>query len=196
MTSLFISDGIFSMEDLRQVALTKLLLDWNGQLSDYPISIGLASDRSSFHLIASANAAPVLLPDSPTGFVEGLWEADVVELFVSLPGTAYVEFNLSPNGAWWSTHFSDYRKRDESKTSIHCTTDTVVGPKEWNAILSIPRDALPVNTRLDQSPALNVTAISNTDTKRHFSLHTPHEAATPDFHLAALRIPIEIENFA
>lgn len=45
-------------------------------------------------------------------FLEGLWEESVVELFIyQAQSTRYVEFNLSPTGAFWCAEFSDYRVR-------------------------------------------------------------------------------------
>jgi len=58
----------------------------------------------------------VLFPTEPSQqkrqWVEGLWEEDVAELFICDPNTGrYQELNLSPDGAWWSSVFSTYRKR-------------------------------------------------------------------------------------
>ena len=50
--------------------------------------------------------------DKKGDFVEGLWESEVLEVFLAnSSGTDYVEFNINPSGQWWGAHFSDYRKR-------------------------------------------------------------------------------------
>ena len=46
-------------------------------------------------------------------FVDGLWKASVVELFMyEIDSPRYIEINLSPSGAYWLAKFSDYRVRD------------------------------------------------------------------------------------
>ena len=58
-------------------------------------------------------------------FVEGLWEEDVLELYLANTEEdedAYLELNLSKDGAWWGAHFSSYRRRasvfDKDKATI------------------------------------------------------------------------------
>ncbi len=53
----------------------------------------------------------LILPDpAPPIRADGLWKTTCFEAFLRVPGSpAYIEFNLSPSGAWAAYRFDDYR---------------------------------------------------------------------------------------
>lgn len=56
----------------------------------------------------AARKAPALVhPEGVCGhFQAELWRYDAAEFFIATPdGSRYMEFNLSPNGAWWAAVF-------------------------------------------------------------------------------------------
>lgn len=54
---------------------------------------------------------PPRIPTSPPGFTEGLWESDVVELFLRWGPSGYLELEFGPGGHWIALQFSEVRRR-------------------------------------------------------------------------------------
>jgi hypothetical protein len=55
---------------------------------------------------------------APGNFLAELWRHDVAELFIADPASGrYFEFNLAPNGAWWSCEFTAPRVVPRKRTS-------------------------------------------------------------------------------
>lgn len=62
--------------------------------------------------------APIPIPSRENG----LWRHTCVELFLATPGNnRYVEFNLSPSGAWNCYQFDDYREGMQQTDTIKLT---------------------------------------------------------------------------
>jgi hypothetical protein len=124
----------------------------------------------------------------PGVFQKELWQYDVAELFVTAPdGSRYFEFNLAPNGAWWSCEFTAPRVRAEEIDIAmpEVATFAELAPDgSWVAAMAIPLDLL--RARLDFGPEsrLNVTMILGTPAQRFISAADlgPGE---PDFHQPA-----------
>jgi hypothetical protein len=130
-------------------------------------------------------ARPVCIAeDSENCFVEGLWEADVVELFLLNPNTGfYVEFNLGPRGAWWFCSFDSPRKRTPVGPVPIPGVKTYSAPSEtgWDSTLTVPLGSLPLELAF---------AAGVTKGNINFCLGTPQQFITladlgdgePDFH--------------
>lgn len=171
------------------VPLLGLLKDWHGTPVKDPAGFSLAVDGSRLWFIATHRKPASLHPQSRPGkFMPGLWQYDVAELFLASPsGDRYFEFNLSPNGAWWSCEFRGPRLREEE---IDIVMPEVAAFSElapdggWVAALSIPLDLL--RARIDFGPQSsgNVTFILDNPNPRYFSAKDlgPGE---PDFHRPA-----------
>lgn len=81
--------------------------EWYGKPVEppYEYSFTLTSEGLEFR---AARRAPALVhPDAVNGaFRAELWKYDAAEFFIATPdGARYMEFNLSPNGAWWTAVF-------------------------------------------------------------------------------------------
>ncbi len=64
---------------------------------------------ADFLIVSARRSSPALLhPEASKGrFQEYLWKYDTAEFFLATPeGERYMEFNLAPNGAWWSAAFT------------------------------------------------------------------------------------------
>lgn len=71
-------------------------------------------------------------------FYEGLWKYDCGELWLhDTTSGRYIEFNLAPNGAWWSCVFESARKRDSECKSPRCITGGTVEEGFWQSSLSV-----------------------------------------------------------
>jgi len=145
--------------------------------------LGIADDILTLRGVVCAR--PVCIAeDRENCFVEGLWEADVVELFLLNPNSGfYVEFNLGPHGAWWFCPFDSPRKRAASGPMPIPGVKTYSAPSEtgWDSTLTVPLSSLPLELALD---------VGVTKGNINFCLGTPQQFITladlgggePDFH--------------
>lgn len=84
--------------------------DWNGEPVPVSARVLLLLDDAYLHLAVSVVApGPARTLDDPVPgrFRAGLWQGDVVELFLcDVDGAGYREYHLSPAGEWWMGCFS------------------------------------------------------------------------------------------
>jgi hypothetical protein len=137
------------------VPLLGLTKDWYGVSQEHPAGFALAQDSHRLWFIATHRKPASLHPQSRPGkFMPNLWQYDVAELFLATPsGDRYFEFNLSPNGAWWSCEFKGPRIREEEVEIVmpEVATFSELAPDGgWVAALSIPLDLL--RARIDFGP--------------------------------------------
>jgi hypothetical protein len=87
-----------------------LLTDFDGT-ENVTASIALHGNELTVRFVVDIDQ-PIIWP-AYTGILRGdeLWQTTCLELFIGNPGaTHYVEFNVSPEGAWNCYEFSDYRQ--------------------------------------------------------------------------------------
>ncbi len=98
----------------------KLSCEWHGQSVEPPCEFRFCLTPDAL-LFSARRAAPALLhPEAREGaFQEELWRYDTAEFFItSTGGERYLEFNLAPNGAWWSAVFTDPRVVDPTVPAV------------------------------------------------------------------------------
>lgn len=122
-------------------------------------------------------------------FIEGLWEDDVLEAFISTTNNQYLEINLSPNGNWWACYFDDYRKR--SNQILNTKNSPTVRLIKFDSIQLEEelffRGRFFTNLKIPGSK-FNITAITYSEDKpKYFSLNSMKALNQVDFHLALLR---------
>jgi hypothetical protein len=146
----------------------------------------LATDPRHLWFIANHRKPASIHPQARPGvFQAELWKYDVAELFIADPVSGrYFEFNLAPNGAWWTCEFTAPRVRaDEAEIAMpEVATFSEMAPDgSWLAAMAIPLDLL--RARIDFGPGtrLNVTLILESPQQRFLSAADlgPGE---PDFH--------------
>lgn len=117
--------------------------------------------------------------------VWGLWDWDVVELFVAAnpQSSSYLEVQLSPLGQWVEILIHEPRRRwDAEFRSGFRGSVTPYDGKRWQARLEVPLFALGWDGD-QRSVRGNAFAILGDEPAReHFSRFLP-EQARPDFHL-------------
>ncbi|HEX7261578.1 MAG TPA: hypothetical protein VF258_07155, partial [Luteolibacter sp.] len=151
-------------------------------------AFSLVTDSRHLWFIANHRRPAKIHPLSrPGAFQAELWKHDVAELFIADPGSGrYFEFNLAPNGGWWSCEFTAPRVRaDEVDIAMpEVATFSDISPDgSWLAAMAIPLDLL--RARLDFGPEtrMNVTMILESPEQRFVSATAlPGE---PDFHQPA-----------
>lgn len=186
--------------------------EWNGSVISEPPEVYLVVTGDRLCFLACSSLLLHAAPGSQVGdFVQGLWDYEVIELFVGLVNSqAYLEVNLALNGAWWLSLFNSYRVPaapellgELERTSTRSLLDLVkvragvLSNCWWSGIsmrcdkfLTKNRDApeLDIKTCIEKNDLqLNITAIVNRPHRRYLSYHLPVQNSKPDFHLPSLR---------
>lgn len=171
------------------VPLFGLAKDWGGTPLAVAAAFSLVIDDRSLWFIANHRQPALLHPQArPGGFQADLWQYDVAELFIADPRSGrYFEFNLAPNGAWWTCEFTAPRVRaDPADIAMPevATFSEMSADGSWLAAMMIPLDLL--QARLDFGPAtcLNVAMILESPRQRFLSAAGLASGA-PDFHQPA-----------
>jgi hypothetical protein len=139
-------------------------------------------------------------PGSPE-FLSGLWQGNVVELFLGNPQTGrYLEMHLSPRFAWWSCLFSGVREREQPEgkplpySVVKHQTDKA--HRLWQATVEVPAATICTALGVPAVTALtgNLTAIfyPQTGSPCYFS-HANLLGPTPDFHQPPAWLPLYVE---
>jgi hypothetical protein len=169
------------------VPLLGLAHDWYGAPVEPAVGFALVTDATRLWFVANHRRPAVLHPQGrPGAFQRELWRYDVAELFLADPRSGrYFEFNLAPNGAWWSCEFTAPRVRaeatDRAMPEVAAFAD-VAADGAWVAALSLPLDGL--RERLDFGPLTlaNVTFVLESPQQKFLSA-TPLGGPAPDFHV-------------
>lgn len=129
--------------------------------------------------VAGDLAVLVVPPVAPAVRTDELWRTTCFELFVAeAAGDRYVEFNLSPSGAWAAYRFDRYR---EGMIAIGLDDDTRIawsidsGEARLRAVIPWPIDAVRFNCS---------AVLEHADGRRAY-LALAHPAGAPDFHAPA-----------
>lgn len=160
--------------------------DWYGIEVAPQAAFCVAVDSRSLWFIATHGSAAKLHPAARPGrFTPELWKHDVAELFLGDPASGrYFEFNLAPNGAWWSCEFTAPRVRAEEVEIAfpEVATFAELAPNGgWVAAMAIPRDLLEARLDFGKDTRMNVTFILGSPQQRFLSAANPGEGE-PDFH--------------
>lgn len=168
------------------VPLFGLDKDLKGVPVQVPAAFSVVMDTRRLWFIANHRQPALIHPQArPGAFLAGLWHYDVAELFLADPVSGrYFEFNLAPNGAWWSCEFTAPRVRaDEVEIAMpEVATFSELSPDgSWLAAMAIPLDLL--EARLDFGPriCMNVTMILESPHQKFLSA-IPLGGTEPDFH--------------
>jgi hypothetical protein len=171
------------------VPLFGLQNDLAGTPLEVPAAFSIVTDPQRLWFIANHRKPALIHPQArPGAFQQELWRYDVAELFLADPVSGrYFEFNLAPNGAWWSCEFTAPRVRAEEVEIAmpEVATFSEMAPDgSWVAAMAIPLDLL--KARLDFGPGtlLNVTMILESPQQRFLSAVNLGEGG-PDFHRPA-----------
>jgi hypothetical protein len=169
--------------DVPMFGLTK---DWFGVTCDSVPGFSLVMDPQRLWFIVNHRGPAELHPRSRPGiFLAELWRYDVAELFLSDPISGrYFEFNLAPNGAWWTCEFISPRVRVEEVDIAmpEVSTHAELAPDgSWVAAMAIPLNLLKARLDFGLNTRANVTMIVESPEQRFFSA-CDLGTETPDFH--------------
>lgn len=115
--------------------------------------------------------APIHAP----GQTDGLWNYEVVELFVANEDGEYLEIEIGPHGNYLALYFSGIRNLVRRDIALFCQT-TICG-SQWKGMAHANQCFLPLNIS-----RANAYAIHGQGTSRRFLAASPLPGNRPDFH--------------
>ena len=135
-------------------------------------------------------------------YCEELWRYDCVELFMRGEGSdGYMEFNLSPGGAWWACWFRAPRKvASEEPRRMFCGRGVQARGEctqnSWRAQLSVPWDLLTEHGICRESCRAAVCAIllDENGERRFMTSYHNEPSDPPDFHRPHLWLPLQLSS--
>lgn len=184
MLPVLISKSLLSADQLYTLPKASLSRQWN-RAGTFGGRVGflLVVDPKAFYLVAEFAKPAQTQPTQQGKFIEGLWEGDVIEVFLADDSSQrYQELELSPTGAWWSAVFSAPRVREQqdlSKVSVVCSSANVAG--NYQLLFAYPRNALGINFSFGERSRANVCACLGKG-KRDYLSYCSLSGETPDFH--------------
>ena len=165
--------------------------DWHGGRPAAAPYFILMCDRKYFYFAAGREVKPMTHPKATTGhYQEELWKYEVAEFFIAEPESqTYLEFNLSPDGAWWSCRFGKPRQAlaTEPQALRGVKTFSRLTESQWSAVAKIPLSELGDISE----KRLNVCFITDHRAQKFYTLAAP-EGEAPDFHQPDGFLPIKI----
>lgn len=168
------------------VPMLALARDWDGAELRPAAGWCLAEDRERLWFIAHHAGPAEAHPEARPGeFQAGLWKHDCAELFIAHPPSGrYMEFNLSPNGAWWCCEFTAPRVRAENgegpMPDVAAFADSGAAGG-WLAALALPKDLLAARVGYGEGTRANVAMILGSPDQRFLSVADLGGGAA-DFH--------------
>lgn len=190
------SGKLLNSDYLWELPAVRISHDWYGAELETPLECSVALSQTHLFFISRFSEQVVeRVTNHESGtFVEGLWNEDVVELFIKdATTTQYLELNLSPSGAWWGCLFDNYRQ--VSDANVPTTTGSVTMGNIGNeraVCLQFDRMAISWLTSPTQL-SLKISAIRQESPPRYICSGVKH-LGQPDFHLLEDFLPANI-NF-
>lgn len=114
-------------------------------------------------------------PPGPGGEMPGLWEYEVVELFLVGEGGHYLEIELGPHGHYLLLLLSGVRQVKKQLPALYC--ESRISGRNWQGSIRVDRCLLPLPFR-----RLNAFAIHGQGGKRRYLAAFPLPGEKPDFH--------------
>ena len=137
------------------------------------VSVRLDNEGFAFHVAAPFYGDPA--PSAPVGELDGLWEYEVVELFLLGAGDHYLEIELGPHGHYLILLLDGIRQVKKRLQPRHCASR--ISGSCWQATLTVAIDQLPLPIT-----HVNAYAIHGHGVKRRYLAAFPVPGEKPDFH--------------
>lgn len=114
-------------------------------------------------------------PQAPPGRLWGLWEHEVVELFLLGPQDHYLELELGPHGHHLALWLEGRRQVARDRLPVEC--ECKLQGARWSAELRLERSLLPPGPL-----RWNAYAIHGVGARRRYLAAHPAPGPAPDFH--------------
>lgn len=123
-------------------------------------------------------------PSGPAGEKDGLWNHEVVELFLLGKDGRYLEIELGPHGHFLILELHGVRKVSGRLAPAYCATR--IDGSRWHGLLKLTPDA----ALLPFTHANGYAMHDEENTRRHLAA-SPVPGERPDFHQPARFIPLK-----
>lgn len=114
-------------------------------------------------------------PAQPAGRLDGLWEYEVVELFLANEAGHYLELEFGPHGHYLALLFSGVRQ--QSISDITLAYQAAISGQFWRGSAHVPSACLPPHVTRANAYAIH----GQGGARRYLAAHAV-PGATPDFH--------------
>jgi hypothetical protein len=148
------------------------------------LTLGLAGTNLSVEVSAPFHGDPP--PLAPVGSTDGLWNYELVELFLFADGERYLELELGPHGHHLVLLLAGVRQVLQRIESVDYRARIEPERRRWRGRLELPVQLVP-----DDTSHWNAHALHGAGVTRRYLSASPCRGARPDFHQreAAMRIP-------
>lgn len=146
-------------------------------------------DRASQRLIVRIEASyhGDAVPKARAGSLPGLWNHEVVELFLLGEDDRYLELEFGPHGHYLGLTFHGQRQVVEQGFPLDY--EAARQGDRWTATARIPLDRLPQGL-----VAANACSIHGSGASRRHLVMAPVPGPRPDFHRLDCFLPLSIED--
>ncbi|MDA3971557.1 MAG: hypothetical protein PF442_09400 [Desulfobulbaceae bacterium] len=159
---------------------------WNGQpaLAAEEGSVFIRLDHEGLHVHVQAPFHHDPPPPSPSGLTPGLWEYELVELFLLGGGGQYLEIELGPHGHYLVYFLKGVRQVARSVAPLRVAC--VITSSRWQGDIVLSRADLP-----DGLSHVNGYALHGQGVQRRYLAAAPVPGPAPDFHQPRAFLPLE-----
>jgi hypothetical protein len=173
------------MREAVESSMTRIVIahTWNGLPAgrDEQIALEVEVAAEFVQLRVDAPWHGDELPASPGGPCDGLWEYEVVELFLLGAGDRHLELELGPGGHYLALELKGRRRRVRSRVPLEVRSEQRA--QRWRAEARLPRRELPAGLY-----AWNAYAMHGAGAARRYLALQQVPGDRPDFH--------QLEHFA
>jgi hypothetical protein len=168
--------------ELRLVVATT----WDGRLvaADEAVVVTVRGAVGGWLVEADAPYHGDPAPGAPPGLLDGLWNHEVVELFVAGPGERYVEVELGPHGHVLVLAFDGVRRRAGPPVDVEAAA-TIRGAR-WSGRALLPAGLVPPPPHRANAHAIHGVR------PRHYLSHHAAPGPAPDFHRLDATVPVTL----
>ena len=162
---------------MQSIAIDKT---WNGGPlhRKHHINVTLTTDEGLLWIEISAPFYKETPPQTPAGFTHGLWNFEVVELFIVGDKSGYIELEFGPFGHYLGYRFDGIRNQIGTVSNI--TYGATIDQDRWHGKAHLPLKLLPKSSA--STWRLNATAIHGPTKARVYQSHIALTGDKPDFH--------------
>lgn len=150
---------------------------WNGRpcTKRERVIVSLEDDGDSLRIVVDAPFHGDTPPDGPPGSTPGLWNHEVVEVFIAGAAGDYLELEFGPYGHYLALSFSGVREQSGGPHELRFRT--VVLKSAWIGTAQVSRALLPAGPH-----RLNATTIHGVPGRRRHLSWQVLPGEKPDFH--------------
>jgi hypothetical protein len=161
--------------------------DWRGLPLAAAEQAWIAVDRAGDQLEVEFDAPYFGDPPPPmaAGPAPGLWDFEVIELFLADAGAEYLELEFGPHGHYLVLQLCGVRRPKTAKSALPLAYRVQIEGGRYRGRAQVPMSYLP-----DRPVRVNAYTIHGQGGARRYAAHAPVAGAQPDFHRLECFVPL------